>query len=403
MAIAIVYMMPLNLNVGGSAEKPIDLAVSNIFLFTLPILLIKKRFISHLTFLGFVLPLFFITIGLFSAISYGGDLRILLSAFSFVITMFHLGVGYLIGSSKISFSFLHVSYALSIVIIAILLSDIFLGSFPRGCGYQGRWGGCFGRLELYGFPNASMNFLAVCSPLLALPFIRSSSKPLRVLALISLIILVAIVPLSLSRSALLVFLISSGGMIFMLFGLGAVFAYIILCLFGIFLFEWIISLEIFAGIVFRIQASIEAGNITTGRLGIWQDALSLWFESPVFGKAFLSFSEFSRFGTVHQQYLEVLYKTGLIGVAAYFGYIFLVARLTHRVLHRNRKYTKNDRRVFFTFGVCLFVANLFQPAISYQPLGNFMFFAMGIFLARNIEKDRIKYEANPPKPLHRPV
>lgn len=401
MAIAILYMLPLNLNIGDFGDKPIDLAVSNVLLIALPTLFLKRRSVSQLTFFGLIMPLFFLVIGLSSAIIRGGDMSIVLSALSFSIPILHVGVGYIVGQSRLNFSFLNVSYALSIIILVLVFSDLIFGNFPRGCGYQGRWGGCFGGLEVYGFPNAPMNFLAICSPILALPFIRKCGQTWRIFALLAIVGLIVMTPLSLSRSASLVFLFSGGAMIIMLFGKMALFAYAALCLVVVLSFQWIISLTMFAGIAFRIQASVEAGDLTTGRIGIWKDALFIWAENPLFGKAFIPFSEFSSFGTVHQQYLEVLFKSGLIGATAYFGYIFVTARLAYQTICKGDHYSVNDRRVFIAFGACLFIGNLFQNAISYQPMGNFLFFAMGIFSARSFSKLQVTYETNPPEPFHR--
>lgn len=381
--VALLYVLPLSLNIGSFGGKPIDLAAPNLLLVVLPFLALKLRSLSALALFGFLLPFLFLVIGAFSSFARGGEVEVILSTFSFVLPFFHIYVGFIIGRSKLGFSFLYISYALSLVIIAIFLSDLVLGDFPRGCGFQGRWGGCIGQLEVYGFPNSSMNFLAVCSPLLALPLVRKSAWLWRLLALLAIVGLAIIVPLSLSRSALLVFSISSVTLLFIILGVLTPLVLAILAIFVIFSYEWVISLEIFARIARRIQATIEAGDITTGRLGIWKNALSIWLESPLFGKAFVSFSNFSKFGTVHQQYLELLYKSGIIGFAAFFGYIFAVAHRSFKMLKYSGCYTKNDQIVFIAFGVCLFVANLFQPAISYQPMGGFLFFAMGVFLAKN--------------------
>mgnify|MGYP005991008085 CR=1 FL=1 len=401
--VALVYMLPINLNIGSFSGKPIDLAISNIILVVSIFLFFGSHRLSKLAFTGLVLPFFFISIGLISALLRGGDLAVVFSALSFTIPVFHIGAGYVIGRSSMNFSFLNISFALSLVILAIFLSDIAYGSFPRGCGIEGRLGGCLGQFEVYGFPNSSMNFLAICSPMLALPFIRRSKVSWRILALFAFIALSVMVPLSLSRSALLVFSLSLGFIVMIIFGIFALFAYLSIAILLIASFQWVISLHLFSGIAARMRVALEADNLSNGRTEIWKDAISIWLESPLLGKAFVPFSEYSMFGTAHQQYLEILYKTGLLGFTFYFGYLLIVARLANRLIRSDIKRSTNDQQVFFAFGTCIFVSNLFQPSISYQPMGNFMFFALGVFLARSAANIKVTNETNPSEFIHRAV
>lgn len=401
--VSILYMLPINLNIGSFGGKPIDLAASNVLL----ILAIPYFFVNHTVskfcLLGLMIPLFFIGVGLTSSLLNAGDLSIALSAFSFSLPFFHVGVGYVVGRPRLGYSFLNASHALSIVVVCLFFSDLAYGSFPRGCGYEGRWGGCLGSLEVYGFPNSSMGFIAVCSPLLALPFIRKSNLGWRLLSCVALVSLAIMVPLSLSRTALSVLIISMAFITTMAFGIFSIFLYFAAILFLILSFQWIISLGLFSGIVLRMRTAILQGDVSNGRLEIWRDAITVWFDSPIFGKAFIPFSTYSNHGTVHQQYLEVLYKTGLFGATVYFLYIFLVAYLAIRLIKSDKRKKTSDLGVFYAFCSCLFVANLFQPAISYQPMGNFVFFAMGVLLSRSAENSKVKNETDSSKPLHRRV
>ncbi|MBX3436200.1 MAG: O-antigen ligase family protein [Planctomycetaceae bacterium] len=55
----------------------------------------------------------------------------------------------------------------------------------------------------------------------------------------------------------------------------------------------------------------------SGRSTIWGETWDLFADRPLFGYGFEPYSERATFDTPHQQYLEVLYKCGLVGMALY--------------------------------------------------------------------------------------
>ena len=378
--IALAYMMPVNVNLMNVDDKPVDFAISGFLVFLTFLSFFISSSVNRGAFFATSIMLFFPILGILSSISLGGSLEPLLSSFQFFLPMLHVLVGAVVARSFSISPKEYFARALAIVVIAIFFSDIVLGSFPRGCSYLGRWGGCLGPFEVYGFPNSPMNFLTVVAPTLVFLLAFTRTKSDRLLALTALIALAIIAPLSLSRSATLIMGFSL--LFFVHYFLGRLFLIGVVALVGLIYFNFEALLTVNEGITLRMSAAIEAGDITTGRLGIWREAFDIFSRFPTFGSGFKFFSNFSEFGTTHQQYLELLFKAGLVGFTLYFG-VFVVSLFTaFRKSKRINPETRNlNIRVVAMITFSLLISNLFQPAMSYQVFGNFLFFWCGYFFS----------------------
>ncbi len=380
--IALAYMVPVNINFMTIGTKPVDFAISNLLLvLAFPALFISGS-ISKASLVVIGALMFFPLLGMWSSISLGGSFEPLLSSFNFFLPMLHILVGAVVAKIFATSPKEYFARALAIVLIIIVLSDIAFGVFPRGCSPLGRWGGCLGPFEVYGFPNAPMNFLSVVAPLLIFLLVFSRAKYDHLLAMAALIALVVIMPLSLSRSATLIMGLSL--LFFFYHYLGKLFVVGIAALFALVYVNIgaLLSSTLGEGVALRMMAAIENGDITTGRIGIWRNAFSLFSESPVFGYGFQYFSNFSEFGTIHQQYLEILFKAGLIGFVLYFG-VFIVSIIIARKKsqHMEPKIRSLNKKVVAMIIFSLLISNLFQPAMNYQVFGNFLFFWCGYFFS----------------------
>lgn len=398
--VALAYMMPVNINLFNVGDKPVDFAISNLLVFLTFLSLFIIGSINKASLVAVGVMLFFPALGGWTSISMGGSFEPLLSSLSFFLPMLHILVGAVVAKSFSISPKKYFARALAIVVIVMFFSDIALGVFPRGCSPLGRWGGCLGPFEVYGFPNAPMNFLAVVAPILVFLLTFTSSKSDHILAFVALFALTIIMPLSLSRSAalimgfsLLFFVYHYLGKLFLI-GIAALFALLYLNI------DTLLNSVLGEGVALRMMVAIENGDITTGRIGIWQKAFALFSESPIFGFGFQYFSNFSIFGTVHQQYLEILFKAGLVGFILYFG-VFYVSLL--KAFRQSRHIVPTIRdlniRVIAMIILSVLISNLFQPAMSYQVFGNFLFFWCGYFLSYKGRQN----EANPPKSLNRSI
>lgn len=374
-----IYLAPIAIHIGDVGGKPIDFALSDFLIVFVPFIIlasdnISSRIWAALSFLGY-----FPLIGMIGTIGSGGDIGNVLSAATFSMPFIHLLIGaYLLHRWGIKV-FYPVPLVATSIIFCIFASDIVLGYFPRGCGTEGRWGGCFFTLDVYGFVNSSSAYLSVLGGALAasLSFIKRIKNRLFILSGIA--ALIFIIPMSLSRSSTLALAII---VFFWIFSVSKTVAFFFFILFGFtvstllpFLGDTIIG----KGIANRVNAGFDHGDIASGRFGIWHDTAELISESPVIGYKFSYFSNVSSFGTAHNQYLEVLFKSGIIGFILYFGFIFYNINRTRIIIEH---YNLGTRFLISVIGMYLviMVNNISQPFTNYSVVANLMFMCFGILL-----------------------
>jgi O-antigen ligase len=91
----------------------------------------------------------------------------------------------------------------------------------------------------------------------------------------------------------------------------------------------------------------------------------------------MSFSNFGTHGTPHNQYLEVWFKTGLVGLLWYLSIIVLGAAR----VWKSRTFLSEDLcpKSLYVMLVLVLVSNFAQPNLSYSPTGNLVFLIFGVF------------------------
>ncbi len=293
--------------------------------------------------------------------------------------MAHFFIGVLYRNVDPDIMLMAIGRCLATLIIALTLTDLINGSLPRGCGYQGRWGGCVGPFDVFGFVNASANMFVILSPTILFLYKKSKNKFDIILSVISGFCLIIITYLSLSRSASLIItlliiyiIINRTKILFPAF----IFLLVIFILYNI---EYFKNSFLLSGVINRIQYSFIHGDIFTGRLVIWEHAFINISNKPFFGNKFDYFSNISEFGTVHQQYLELLFKSGSIGFLIYFSFIIYIYKVSILVLRKYSNSTETIRLISFM----IVISGLFQPILSYHVMANLLFFWAGYILERN--------------------
>ena len=378
--ILLLYMFPLSLTVANVGGKPIDIVPSDIFLLLVPfIVLFGVKFSRHLSYAGFGVS-YFCVLALAGGVLNDGSLSPIFSGLSFVMPMLHIYVGYWFWGKYGSEGFKYFPEVLLFVFGTILFSDLLYGSFPRGCSISGRWGGCIANTGVYGFPNSSMSFIAISSALFFYRVKNANTKFVRLTFSGALMVLGAMTFLSMSRSSSLAFVLVMIVGLFNLWPRRTILSLPVVGMVFYFLDKSLLeSSFVFKGLLYRVQSSVERGDVSGGRFDIWWDTLSVISTSPLFGKMFQYYSDFSDFGTAHQQYLEILYKSGLIGFVIYFGLLVFAYKVARKTLKFD-----GDRRarevliVLNSVTFALLVNGLFQPILTYQVVGNLVFCMVGI-------------------------
>jgi hypothetical protein len=118
--------------------------------------------------------------------------------------------------------------------------------------------------------------------------------------------------------------------------------------------------------MFGIDTAIKEG--ASGRFMLWELAVKMWFQSPVYGNGMSAFYEKYR-AAVHSSYLQILSETGIIG-------LFLYLSVTFQALLFGLKFRKSNERhsadVDTRFGRLLFAgfigSSVIIGTITYQDV-----------------------------------
>lgn len=384
MFILCIYLAPIGLQVTSVGDKPVILFPSVLVLFGVLFVYIGGAKLDRQTLVYFVMLSFFTVTGLIGSISRGGSLSPLLAMASFSLPIYHVFVGAALYRTSFEALLRKCAIIYSSIIVLVFLSDITGGSFPRGCGLQGRWGGCILGFEVMGFINASANYFVILSPLLSLLIFNAKKKHDVMIGIIAFTCLFVITLLSLSRSSSLLLMISMLSFLFVAFRNYVVVLFPSFLLLMFVFWEKLAKNYIFQGVIARTEIALENGDITTGRIDIWSDAIGVAVKSPFWGSAFGFFSDYSEFGTTHQQFLEVLFKAGALGLIIYVGFFCAVYKKSRQLFRLEQFSTTYNPKYFLNlFCFLVVVSCLFQPIISYHLFGSLLFFFSGYVIQRH--------------------
>ncbi|MGD9856179.1 MAG: O-antigen ligase family protein, partial [Planctomycetaceae bacterium] len=192
------------------------------------------------------------------------------------------------------------------------------------------WGCHWLGLPVLGFPNTAMTFAAAMLPLLLAVTESAGRRFSRSVAALAVAVAFVLVVCSLSRCAAVV-MVSGVTVYFLLTGgrwapiglasvavLSVGTGYSLLVLQSEAIGERHPTLQERAAHRFVHPVNPDSGALA-GRSAIWNETWELIASRPLWGYRFDPYSRRAAFDTPHQQYLEVLYKTGFAGLAMYAG------------------------------------------------------------------------------------
>ena len=401
-----MLLSPVVFELAYFSEKPVALNLSDLFVpFYLVVLHVNKIRLPKILFFLFSLNLIFgMTWGLLGSLRDGSFLNILSSVRFYKCFLYILVGAYF--SKKIDPDGIYqiLSYfAFGIVFILILSDCIFTPDFPGV-----RWGGNFLNFQSYGFPNSFAVFVSFLTIFFFNNYSWSHQRCLSYLA-VGMIALISI--FSLSRAAMATFVIYwslvllFGGLSFRVKLVVMITLPLIACVFLPILIEYSGLAD---ELLFKLHRTISSEDKTSGRYEIWLDTIHLIYEKLLFGYFFSPYSDFSEFGTPHNQYLEIFYKSGMSGFLLYFSSLIILVVLTFIKIKKTFYFNRYKRFVLML--LTLLIINMVQPNFSFSTLANFIFFLIGYFF--NFAKARISktnstaqntillpyyHETNPPK------
>lgn len=382
-----LILVPLALPFGSVGDKPIDFTYSDLVLLGSFVSFIYYLFrgirVSHaharLLLAGGGAFFIFLFLGIFAVILDASSFLPLLSNLRFskhLLFVFVAYVAYLMFKPS-QLEVVRYSGLLAVVMVfALFASDmVFNPVFPSS-----RWGGFFFDFETYGFPNSvAVYYSLYLSMILVFLHLSKNAFLLPVVFL-----LVLIVFFTFSRAAWVTLLIAVLPVLFYSLFRSARLALLYGAAFAVLLFSIVPFYVHFKDVIdpwmYKIDTLTGKDISLSGREYIWAEALSLINSRPLFGYFFEPFSNYvSGYDTPHQQYLEILYKSGIFGFLVYFGFFTYLFSLFSGAGFRCGGVS---RVIVYYFGFLVlgvFVSNLGQPNLSFSLLGNALIFFIALY------------------------
>ncbi|MBJ8419818.1 O-antigen ligase family protein [Acinetobacter courvalinii] len=381
----ILMLLPLSLPLGDIGGKPIDLAYSDLLLvITFFYFIFIGRFLSSsnekkLIAFSFFTFIFIISLGAIGSILQGGDILPFLSSVRFSKHILFVLVAFILYKKyKPSLEQLTKYSGMVSILIVILLffSDLFFNpQFPSS-----RWGGFFLNFETYGFPNSTAVFYSfyICF-ILNLIFITK-----RVLIIPVLLLIVAIVFFTFSRSGWISALIvlfpalvysSTKSKKIVIFNI-TLLVFFVVCV-SLFFDKLYPIIEPW---MYKVDTMTGKDVTVSGRDLIWSEALKLIYDRPTFGYFFFPFSNYvDGYDTPHQQYLEILYKMGIVGFLVYSLYLFYIFIVFLKEGLKGVTLRKMTVITFTLLTIAIVITNFGQPNLSFSLIGNAYVFFLSLY------------------------
>jgi O-antigen ligase len=109
-------------------------------------------------------------------------------------------------------------------------------------------------------------------------------------------------------------------------------------------------------LIVRVISSAESGDITTGRWELYLIGLNMFLKNPVLGQGWDGFRELmvgTTFQGIHNDYIQLLSETGLVGFAMTMIVDFSALKYSikaYKVL-RNKKYNCTEEQIWLSFSL----------------------------------------------------
>ena len=133
------------------------------------------------------------------------------------------------------------------------------------------------------------------------------------------------------------------------------------------------------------------GNSWSWRLELWRKTLSPVSVRLLFGSGLASFesvSESEGYGA-HNTYLQVIFETGVLGIAAYLGIYLKLLRAFYTKARNTFAHLSTEHTILFCYTVSYAIASFGDNMLYYLPLNWYVWFFMGVIM-RSMALDKMK-------------
>ena len=390
----VVIIVPVAIELGEYNGKPIDLLVSDFIIIIFSffgIILIAKNFramrVDSAVLVYVAMFFYMIFISLASGIVFD-TLSPLVSVMRFLKSTLLIFFGVWMGFYVTPRFVINVIGNLTAsLIVVLLLSDVlFNPAFPFG-----RWGGNFLGASVYGFPNAAASFYALLGVFIVVTLRYQHGCVEKVFLWTALGAMFAVCLLSLSRNALLTYIAMLSLSYFWFHRIRIRVIATLALMFGGAIVFGADYLQQNEGLIHKLKA-FSGDNPLSSRDEVWLFAIGHLAVSPAFGYGFYSFDHFGfDIGTLHNAFLDLIYKSGVAGMLIYVGTLSLPLIYRFNAIKSN---ADRSVKIFFdTYLMVVFLAcfsGLTQESLSFSLVQSVLFFCLG--LSVTFYRRFVKYE-----------
>jgi O-antigen ligase len=118
------------------------------------------------------------------------------------------------------------------------------------------------------------------------------------------------------------------------------------------------------------------------RLTLWEDALRVLNEEPIFGTGFNTYQYMGRVGTytdTHNYYVKILMETGFAGLLIFLCLLGVICKMSWRLFRRARDPIMSSLGcAFFAMLICAIVVNFFGDRWTYLQVNGFFWVLLGL-------------------------
>lgn len=345
----------------------------------------KRFFLS-----SFSIILIFIFFSIFVMLFRGGSLLWFASLLKLIKPFFFIFFAFTffrLASSDIGVFCKSLTRASVFIIFSIFISDLVLNeNFPFS-----RLGGSLFGLPIYGFPNSSVVLIVVCICFNFLGFYFREAGIPKLILWLSIAIGSFLVVMSFSRTGLIALLFLYVSSFILLPRTRILISSFFVGFLFVSLYFYELILALFRVVFLKMSRVFGEGEALSGREDIWAHVIELISQRPIFGFGFEPFSVYSPvYETPHQQYLEIIYKSGVLGFVLLVVYTLLCLwslcnAYTRCLGARERALVSVIFMVFLT----ILITNFVQPSFGFSIIGNIsIFLVASLFFLRNPDSTR---------------
>jgi O-antigen ligase len=130
------------------------------------------------------------------------------------------------------------------------------------------------------------------------------------------------------------------------------------------------------------QGNGELDSSAEDRVTIWQDAMQIFHEDPIFGTGFNTYAFMGRVGPytdTHNYYVKVLIEEGIIGLLIFLWLLRMACKMSWSLFRRASDPVISALGCgLFAMMICVVIVNFFGDRWTYLQVNGFLWVILGL-------------------------